>query len=207
MKSIYFLRYLFSFGYLIVIVMYVAMGCGFLLNIFLGMDTFNQLIFSGIGVSSTEVSYALGNSVAETVTASVDVKISHLSSENIYMKMFGFVNLSVMSFFSIFTLKLLSGLFYNLSEVNSWGGYFTGENYSFIRKIAFLMLGVSLYALLRDSIFSWFFIKDFRVFGESFQLHPSATSLTALVTVFVLFGAAKIFKAAINMKEEAEHTI
>ena len=207
MKSIYLLRYFFSFGYLMVIIMYVAMGIGLLANIFLGMGTFDELLFSGIGISSTEVSYALVNNVAETVTASVDVKIGHLSSENIYMKIFGFINLSVMSFFSIFTLKLLSGLFYNLSEVNSWGGYFTKENYSIIRKIAFLTLGTTLYAFLINAIFSWILIKDLTVFGESFQLHPDVSGLTSLVTVLVLFGAAKIFKAAIKMKEEAELTI
>ena len=190
-----------------VIITYVAMGCGFLLNIFLGMDTFDQLIFSGIGVSSTDVSYVIGNNVVDSTTASVDIRVDHLVSDDIYMKLFGFINLSIMALFSIFTLKYLSSLFYNLSEVDSWGGYFTRENYSVIRKVAFLTLGTSLYALLRDSLFSWFLVKDFTVFGESFQLHPDVSSLTALVTVFVLFGAAKIFKAAIKMKEEAEHTI
>jgi len=207
MKSIYFLRYFFSFGCFLVIIMYVVMGVGFLLNIFLGMGTFDQLLFSGIGESTTKLTYAMGGNEVETAMASVDVKISHISSDNIYLKILGFVNLSIMALFSVFTLKYLSSLFYNFSEVDTWGGYFTRENYSVIRRIAFLTLGATSYALLVNSIFSWVLIKDLTVFGESFQLNPDVSGLTSLVTVLVLFGAARIFKAAIEMKEEAGLTI
>lgn len=183
------------------------MGIGLLANIIFGMGTFDVLLFSGMGEATTELSYSLGGKLAEIATASVDIKINHIASDDTYVKIFGFVNLTVLSLLSYFTLKYLSSLFYNFSEVNSWGAYFTKENHLFIRRIAYLTLGGSLYVFLVNSIFSWFLVKDLTVFGESFQLQPDVSELASLITVLVLFGASRIFKAAIKMKEEAEHTI
>ena len=207
MKSIYFLRYLFSFNYFLVIVCAVGMGIAYLLNIFFGIGAFNPSWFDGVGEATTKLTYSIGGDAVEIAVKSVDVSIKNLSSDSIYMKIFGFVNFSIFILFAIFNLKYLSDLFYNLSEVSSWGGYFTKENHSFIRRIAFLTLGATLYAFLVNSIFTWVLIKDLTVFGESFQLSPSVSGLTSLITVLVLFGAARIFKAAIKMKEESEYTI
>ena len=207
MKSIYFLRYLFSFNYFLVIVCAVGMGIAYLLNIFFGIGTFHPSWFYGVGEITTNLTYSLGGELIEIAGASVDVGIKNLSSESLNMRILGFVNFSILVLFAIFNLKYLSSLFYNLSEVNSWGGYFTRENHSFILKIAYLTLGVTLYSFIVNSMFSWILIKDFTAFGERFYLNPSLSDLTSLVMVLVLFGASRIFKAAIKMKEEAEHTI
>jgi len=183
------------------------MGIGYLLNIFFGIGDLDLSWFYGLGEVTTNLSYSLGGDVVEAANASVDVRVGQLSSDNIYMKIFGFVNFSIFFLFSIFNTKYLSSLFANFSEVSSWGGYFTRENHLFIRRIAYLTLGGTLYAILINSLFSWVLIKDLTVLGESFQLHPDPSGLASLITVLVLFGAAKIFKAAINMKEESEYTI
>ncbi|MGZ2371079.1 hypothetical protein ACXR6G_14980 [Ancylomarina sp. YFZ004] len=207
MKSIYFLRYLFSFAYFMLIVIAVGMGVAYLLNIFFGIGNFHPSWFFGVGEATTNLTYSIGGDAVEIANASVDVGIRNLSSESIYMKIFGFVNFSILVMLAIFNFKYLSSLFYNFSEVDSWGGYFTRENYFFIRRIAYLTLGVTLYTFLTDSLFSWVLIKDLTAFGEPFQVNPSVSGFSSLVTVLVLFGAARIFKAAIEMKEEAEHTI
>ncbi len=207
MKSIYFLRYLFSFAYFLILVCAVGMGIAYLLNLIFGIGSFHPSWFYGVGETTTNLTYSLGGETVKIAKASVDVAIKNLSSESVNIRILGFVNFSILVLFAIFNFKYLSDLFYNLSEVNSWGGYFTRENYLFIRKIAYLTLGASLYSFIVNSIFSWVLIKDLIAFGEPFRVSPSAAELTSIITVLVLFGAAKIFKAAIKMKEESEYTI
>ena len=207
MKSIFFLRYFFSFNYFLFIVFAVGVGIVYLLDLFFGIGSFHPSLFYGVGEASINLTYSIGGDAVEIANASVDVIIKNLSSESIFMKIFGFVNFSIIILYTIFSLKYLSSLFYNFSEVDSWGGYFTTENYSFIRRIAYLTLGATLYVFLIDSLFSWVLIKDLTAFGEPFQMNPSVLGLSSLITVLVLFGAARIFKAAIEMKEESEFTI
>ncbi len=207
MKSIYFLRYFFSFCYLITIISLVFGGIGYLLNLFIDIDTMFEIPFSGATHVKTNASFGLMGDESFLGEVEARVTINELVVKTLSYRLFALIDFCILITIAVFSLKYLTKLFGNLSDTDEWAGFFTRENYSFINKVAALALIGTAYMLLRDILFSWILLKDTMLFGESVQFHPSIYNLSAFITVFTLFGAARIFKAAIEMKEEAEHTI
>jgi hypothetical protein len=207
MKSIYFLRYFFSFCYFITIISLVFGGIGYLLNLFIDIDTMFEIPFSGVAHVKTNASFGLMGGESFLGEVEARVTINELVVKTLSYRLFALIDFSILITIAVFSLKYLTKLFGNLSDTDEWAGFFTRENYSFIKKVAALALIGTVYMLLRDVLFSWILLQDTVLFGEAIQFHPDGYSLSAFITVFTLFGAARIFKAAIEMKEESEFTI
>jgi len=207
MKSLFFLRYFFSFCYFMSILGLVVGGIGHLINIFFGVESMFQIPFTGVASFDTTASYELlGNALYD---GDIEVKISlkEIVSKTIPYKVFGFVNTVINGVLVIYLLKYLTELFGNFSEANKWGEFFTRENSKLLNKLPLLMLSLVIYMLAVDVTFAWVLLKDFKILGEQLVFHPDLAMLSSFITVFVLFGVARIYKAAVEMKEESEFTI
>lgn len=207
MKSIFFLRYFFSFCYFMAILSLVVGGIGHLINIFFGVETMFQIPFSGVASFDTTAAYELLGDVAYSGEVEGQIRFNQIVSTTIPYKIFGLVNTLISGTLIIYMLKYLTDLFGNFSEANKWGEFFTRENSKLLNKLPVLLLAALLYMFLVDVVFSWLFLKDFRILGEQFNFHPDFSALSAFITVFILFGVARIYKAAVEMKEEAELTV
>ncbi|MRT91357.1 hypothetical protein [Ancylomarina sp. 16SWW S1-10-2] len=207
MKSINFLRLFFSILYFISILSFVVGGIGYLINLFFDIDSIFQIPFSGVAHLKTNAAYSLmgGDSFTGTVDASITIK--ELIPNTFSYKLVALIDFSILATLLVLSLKYLVSLFGNLSEAKEWTGFFIRENYSLIKKSAVLLLIGTIYGLLRQMIFSWVLLHDTMLLGKSIQFHPDRSNLSAFITVLILFAAARIFKAAIEMKEESEYTI
>ena len=182
-------------------------GIGYILNLFFDMGSMFEIPYSGIAHITTNAAYSLMGGESFMGEVGARVTIYGLVTNTFPYRLFALINFSILMTGVVVSLKYLINLFGNFGEAKEWADFFTRANYNYIQKGAVLALIVTTYVLLRDYVLSWLLIHDTVLFGESTQFHPDRANLSAFITVFVLFGVARVFKAAIEMKEESEFTI
>lgn len=207
MRSINFLSFIFFFSYLMSLVVLVIGGIGYIISLFYDISPIFQIPFSGVAHLKTNAAYSLigGGSFIGEVDA--NIMINELIPNTFSYRLFALINFSILITVAVVSSRYLLNLFGNFGKAKEWADFFTRENYNYIKKGAVLVFIVTSYVFLRDIILSWVLLQDTMLFGESIQFHPDRSNISAFITVLILFGAARIFKAAIEMKEESEYTI
>ena len=192
---------------MVAIMSLIVGGIGYLVNLFFDIGPMFQIPFSGRAFVDTDVAYNLLAGDSYLGKANVTITIQEIVSKSFGYKLFGLLNFSILITISILFLKNLAEFFGNLSEVKEWTEFFTRENYKNLKSLAVLYLIASVYQLIPNVLFSWFLVRDVSLLGSKLQFHPHSSNLWDFVSVFILFGVARIYKAAIEMKEESEYTI
>ncbi len=207
MRSINFLSFIFFFSYLMSLVVLVIGGIGYIISLFYDIAPIFQIPFSGIAHLKTNAAYSLMGGESFIGEVDANITINELVPNTFSYRLFALIDFSILITVMVVSFRYLINLFGNFGEAKEWADFFTRENYGFIKKLAVLLLIGTIYMFLRDIILSWVLLQDTMLLGESIQFHPDVSNLSAFITVFVLFGAARVFKAAIEMKEESEFTI
>ena len=207
MRSINFLSFIFFFSYLMSLVVLVIGGIGYIISLFYDIAPIFQISFSGIAHLKTNAAYSLMGGESFIGEVDANITINELVPNTFSYRLFALIDFSILITVMVVFFRYLINLFGNFGEAKEWADFFTRENYGFIKKLAVLLLIGTIYMFLRDIILSWVLLQDTMLLGESIQFHPDVSNLSAFITVFVLFGAARVFKAAIEMKEESEFTI
>lgn len=207
MRSINFLSFIFFFSYLMSLVVLVIGGIGYIISLFYDIAPIFQIPFSGIAHLKTNAAYSLMGGESFIGEVDANITINELVPNTFSYRLFALIDFSILITVMVVFFRYLINLFGNFGEAKEWADFFTRENYGFIKKLAVLLLIGTIYMFLRDIILSWVLLQDTMLLGESIQFHPDVSNLSAFITVFVLFGAARVFKAAIEMKEESEFTI
>ena len=207
MRSINFLRFFFLASFLISIVILFLGGMGYILNLFFDMGPMFEIPYSGEAHLKINASYDLMGGESFIGEVNANIALNTLVLKTLPYRLFALINFSILITITVVSLRYLFNLFGNFGAAKEWADFFTRENYGFIKKLAVLLLIGTSYMFLRDIILSWVLLQDTMLFGKSIQFHPDGSNLSAFITVFVLFGASRVFKAAIEMKEDSELTI
>jgi len=163
--------------------------------------------FFGIARLNVDTTYdlLLGGHFKENVQIGLD--LGRIQSNGLLYRIISLLNLAISGSISIFLFKNAWKIFEELRNLKENASYFSIKIYSRIKNVGFAMLAFLIYSFMNGAVISWLLLENVSFMGQEVHFHPDYTLIREIVTVLVIFVFAEIYRAGIDMKEEAEYTI
>ena len=208
-RIINFLRKLFYFFFVIVAIKLSVGVCVKLVCVFFPSVPISggEIHFYGEAYTQSDISYQLLGDVPFSGQSDVALRLRGVKSDDLLYRVVRLFDFAIVNLLALFLLLNAYRLFARFSNNYQIDTFFSWDGYRNIKRIAFLLLGLWIYAIINGLLFSFLFVKNVVVQGLDVSFHPDLVDVPGLLTVLVVFVFAEIYRSGILLKEDAKLTI